>query len=229
MAGAWPACLCVWTMYGLHYIAYVTARICIAGRDRARRSAKHSSPCSSSNSSWPALATARSENLRRTRHVGHREEGLEDEIVRVRLGVDNPEARQHLGIGTRPTRWLLGELVALDIIGELRRLLADDSPRVQRRCIHQLLIRPRSPRQQVAHLPGQLVVRVVLHHLEQQLQLKLVMSRRRGRRWPVPMHHQRVHGVQSSSSTAGRRNIGGGAHCAKTATPRRSLEEVRKC
>ena len=44
MAGAWPACLCVWTMYGLHYIAYVTARICIAGRDRARRSAKHSSP-----------------------------------------------------------------------------------------------------------------------------------------------------------------------------------------
>ena len=173
-------------------------------------------PSSSSNSSWPALATARSENLRRTRHVGHREEGLEDEIVRVRLGVDNPEARQHLGIGTRPTRWLLGELVALDIIGELRRLLADDSPRVQRRCIHQLLIRPRSPRQQVAHLPGQLVVRVVLHHLEQQRQLKLVMSRRRGHRWPVPMHHQRVLGVQSSSSTAGRRNIGGGAHCAKT-------------
>ena len=101
-------------VYGLHHIAYVTARICIAGRDRARSSAKHSSPCSSSNSSWPALASARSENLCRTRHVGHREEGLEDEIVRVRLGVDNPEARQHLGIGTRPTRWLLGELVALD-------------------------------------------------------------------------------------------------------------------
>ena len=59
-------------------------------------------------------------------------------------------------------------------------------------------------------------MRVVLHHLEQQQRLKLVMSRRRGHRWPVPMHHQRVHGVQSSSSTAGRRNIGGGAHCAKT-------------
>ena len=110
-------------VYGLHYIAYVTARICIAGRDRARRSAKHSSPRSSSNRSWPALAFARSENLCR---VGHREEDLEDEIVRVRLGVDNPEARQHLGIGTtRPTRWLLGGLVALDIIGELRHLLAE--------------------------------------------------------------------------------------------------------
>eukprot|EP00964_Phaeocystis_antarctica_P163569 scaffold139976_cov130-Phaeocystis_antarctica.AAC.1 len=35
------------------------------------------------------------------------------------------------------------------------------------------------------------------------------MSRRRGRRWPVPMHHQRVLGVQSSSSTAGRQNTGG--------------------
>ena len=87
--------------------------------------------------------------------------------VRVRLDVDNPEARQHLGIGTRSTRWLLGELVALDIIGELRRLVADDSRRVQRRCIRQLLIRPRSPWQQVAHVLGQLVVRVILYHLEQ--------------------------------------------------------------
>ena len=39
-----------------------------------------------------------------------------DETVRVRLDVGNPEARQHLGIGTSSTRWLLGELVALDII-----------------------------------------------------------------------------------------------------------------
>eukprot|EP00964_Phaeocystis_antarctica_P146572 scaffold112894_cov36-Phaeocystis_antarctica.AAC.1 len=71
-------------------VSPVTA--CAARRSTAARS--------SSNSSWPALATARPENLCRTRHVGHREEGLEDEIVRVRLDVDNPEARQHLGIGT---------------------------------------------------------------------------------------------------------------------------------
>ena len=37
-------------------------------------------------------ATARPDNLCRTRHVGHREEDLEEEIVRVRLDVDNPEA-----------------------------------------------------------------------------------------------------------------------------------------
>ena len=104
-------------------------------------------------------------------------------------------------------RCLLPNLAALDIIGERRRLLADDSHRVQRRCIHQLLNRPRSPRQQVAHLLGLLVVRLVLHHLEQQRQLKFVMSRRHGRRRPAPMHHQRVLGVQSSSSTAGRQNI----------------------
>ena len=113
-------------------------------------------------------------------------------------------------------RWLLPTLAALDSIGERRRLLADDSHRVQRRCIHQLLNRPRSPQQQAADVPGLLLVRVVLHHLEQQRHLKSVMSKRRGRRRPVPMHHQRVLGVQSSSSTAGRRNIGGGAHCAKT-------------
>ena len=109
-------------------------------------------------------------------------------------------------------RCLLPNLAALDIIGERRRLLADDSHRVQRRCIHQLLNRPRSPRQQAAHVPGLLLVRFVLHHLEQQRHLKFVMSRRRGRRRPVPMHHQRVLGVQSSSSTAGRQNVGGGAH-----------------
>ena len=210
-----PVCMNCTISHTLRHRAYLYS-ICTAG-DRARRSAKHSSPRSSSNSSWPALATARSENLCRTRHVGHRRKVSRTRVTaRVRLDVDNPAARQHLCIGTRSTRWLLGELVALDIIGELRRLLADDSPRVQRRCIHQLLIRPRSPRQPVAHLPGQLVVRVVLHHLEQQRQLKLVMSRRRGHRWPVPMHHQRVFGVQSSSSTAGRQNIGGGAHCAKS-------------
>ena len=45
--------------------------------------------------------------------------------------------------------------------------------------------------------------------------MKSVMSRRRGRRRPVPMHHQRVLGVQSSSSTAGRQNTGGSAHCRK--------------
>ena len=64
--------------------------------------------------------------------------------------------------------------------------------------------------------PVLLLVRFVLHHLEQQRHLKFVMSRRRGRRRPVPMHHQRVLGVQSSSSTAGRQNTGGGAHGAIT-------------
>ena len=189
------------------------ACICIAG-DRARRSAKQQ-PSLAATARGQRCATPRPENLCRARHLVHREEGLEDEIVRVRLDVDDPEARQHLGIGTSSTRWLLGELVALDIIGELRRLLADDSYRAHRRCIHQLLTLPRPPQQQVAHLPEQLVLRLVLHHLEQQWQLKFVMSRRRGHRWPVPMHHQRVLGVQSSSSTAGHRNIGGGAHCAK--------------
>ena len=109
-------------------------------------------------------------------------------------------------------RCLLPDLAALDIIGERRPLLADDSHRVQRRCIHQLLNRPRSPRQQAEHLPGLLLVRLVLHHLEQQRHLGFVMSRRRGRRRPIPMHHQRVLGIQSSSSTAGRQNVGGGAH-----------------
>ena len=61
----------------------------------------------------------------------------------------------------------------------------------------------------------ELVVRLVVHHLEQQRQLKFVMSRRRGRRRPVPMHHQRVLDVQSSSSTAGRQNTNGSAHCRK--------------
>eukprot|EP00964_Phaeocystis_antarctica_P085128 scaffold53716_cov67-Phaeocystis_antarctica.AAC.4 len=184
--------------------------ICIAG-DRARRSAKQQ-PSSAATACGQHCATARPENLCRARHVGHREEGLEDENVHVRFDVDNPEARQHHGILLQTPRCLLPNLAALDIIGERRRLLADDSHRVQRRCIHQLLNRPRSPRQQVAHLLEELVVRFVMHHLEQQRQLKFVMSRRRGRRRPVPMHHQRVPGVQSSSSTAGRRNVGGGAH-----------------
>ena len=112
-------------------------------------------------------------------------------------------------------RCLLPTLAALDSIGERRRLLADDSHRVQRRCIHQLLNRPRSPQQQAADVPGLLLVRVVLHHLEQQRHLKSVMSKRRGRRRPVPMHHQRVLDVQSSSSTADRQNTAGSAHCRK--------------
>eukprot|EP00964_Phaeocystis_antarctica_P085122 scaffold53714_cov55-Phaeocystis_antarctica.AAC.1 len=41
------------------------------------------------------------------------------------------------------------------------------------------------------------------------------MSKRRGRRPPVPMHHQRVLDVQSSSSTADRQNTAGSAHCRK--------------
>eukprot|EP00964_Phaeocystis_antarctica_P050049 scaffold28993_cov34-Phaeocystis_antarctica.AAC.2 len=41
------------------------------------------------------------------------------------------------------------------------------------------------------------------------------MSKRRGRRRPVPMHHQRVLDVQSSSSTAGKAEYGGSAHCRK--------------
>ena len=82
------------------------------------------------------------------------------------------------------------------------------TPRHHKLQLPLLLNWPRSPQQQVAHLPGQLVLRLVLHHLEQQRQLKFVMSRRRRHRWPIPMHHQRVLGVQSSSSTAGQRNIG---------------------
>ena len=87
----------------------------------------------------------------------------------------------------------------------------------------------RPPQQQVAHLPEQLVLRLVLHHLEQQWQLKFVMSRRRGHRWPVPMHHQRVLGVQSSSSTAGRRNIGGGAQSDPTAECSSLLSVLTLC
>ena len=130
-------------------IAYMTAVSPVTARARRSTAAR------SSSNRWPALrdcATARPEKLCWTRHVGHREEGLEEEIVRVRLGVDNPEAQQHLGIGTRTTRWLLEELIALDIIGERRRLLADDSHQGHRGCVHQLLNRLRSPRQQVAHV-----------------------------------------------------------------------------
>eukprot|EP00964_Phaeocystis_antarctica_P092119 scaffold59197_cov28-Phaeocystis_antarctica.AAC.1 len=41
------------------------------------------------------------------------------------------------------------------------------------------------------------------------------MSKCRGRRRLVPMHHQRVLDVQSSSSTADRQNTAGSAHCRK--------------
>eukprot|EP00964_Phaeocystis_antarctica_P050048 scaffold28993_cov34-Phaeocystis_antarctica.AAC.1 len=71
-----------------------------------------------------------------------------------------------IALALQRPRWLLPNLAALDIIGERRRLLADDSHRVQRRCIHQLLNRPRSPQQQAADVPGLLLARVVLHHLE---------------------------------------------------------------
>merc|ERR1740115_278080 len=77
------------------------ACICIAG-DRARRSAKQQ-PSSAATARGQHCATARPENLCRARHVGHREEVLEDEVVHVRLDVDNPEARQHHGIGTAKT------------------------------------------------------------------------------------------------------------------------------
>eukprot|EP00964_Phaeocystis_antarctica_P145415 scaffold111485_cov23-Phaeocystis_antarctica.AAC.1 len=77
------------------------ACICIAG-DRARRSAKQQ-PSSAATARGQHCATARPENLCRARHVGHREEVLEDEVVHVRLDVDNPEARRHHGIGTANT------------------------------------------------------------------------------------------------------------------------------
>ena len=84
-------------------------------------------------------------------------------------------------------------------------VLADYSHRVHRRCVHQLLTRPRSTRQQ-AHNHFQLVLcRFLLVHLEQQRQLEFVLPSHRGRRWPTPMHHQRLLVVQSSSCTTGPR------------------------
>eukprot|EP00964_Phaeocystis_antarctica_P093210 scaffold60079_cov86-Phaeocystis_antarctica.AAC.1 len=69
----------------------------------ARAARRSSSPGSAATARGQHCATARPENLCRARHVGHREEALEDEILHVRLDVDNPEARQHHGIGTANT------------------------------------------------------------------------------------------------------------------------------
>ena len=67
------------------------------------RAAAKQQPSSAATARGQHCATARPENLCRARHVGHREEVLEDEVVHVRLDVDNPEARQHHGIGTAKT------------------------------------------------------------------------------------------------------------------------------
>ena len=67
------------------------------------RAAAKQQPSSAATAHGQRSATARPENLCRARHVGQREEVLEDEIVHVRLDVDNPEARQHRGIGTAKT------------------------------------------------------------------------------------------------------------------------------
>jgi len=67
------------------------------------RAAAKQQPSSAATAHGQRSATARPENLCRARHVGHREEALEDEILHVRLDVDNPEARQHHGIGTAKT------------------------------------------------------------------------------------------------------------------------------
>ena len=84
-------------------------------------------------------------------------------------------------------------------------VLADYSHRVHRRCVHQLLTRPRSTRQQAHNHFHMVLCRVLLVHLEQQRQLEFVLPSHRGRRWPTPMHHQRLLVVQSSSCTAGPR------------------------
>ena len=67
------------------------------------RAAAKQQPSSAATARGQHCTTARPENLCRARHVGHREEVLEDEVVHVRLGVDNPEARQHHGVGTAKT------------------------------------------------------------------------------------------------------------------------------
>jgi len=67
------------------------------------RAAAKQQPSSAATAHGQRSATARPENLCRARHVGHREEALEDEILHVRLDVDNPEARQHHGVGTANT------------------------------------------------------------------------------------------------------------------------------
>tara|TARA_B100000795_G_scaffold36231_1_gene23858 strand:- start:348 stop:551 length:204 start_codon:yes stop_codon:yes gene_type:complete len=41
---------------------------------------------------------------------------------------------------------------------------------------------------------------LIVDHIEQQRQLKCVLPSHRKRRWPIPMHHQRVLGLQSSSA-----------------------------
>ena len=50
-------------------------------------------------------------------------------------------------------------------------VLADYSHRVHRRCVHQLLTRPRSTRQQAHNHFHSVLCRVLLVHLEQQRQL----------------------------------------------------------
>ena len=101
-------------------------------------------------------------------------------------------------------------------------VLADYSHRVHRRCVHQLLTRPRSTRQQAHNHLHSVLCRVLLVHLEQQRQLEFVLPSHRRRRWPTPMHHQRLLVVQSSSCTAGPRKAAAATHRKKYITLHRT-------
>ena len=102
-----------------------------------------------------------------------------------------------------PPRRVLQELVPFDIIGELRRtrrLFASSTPKMRSPAANSASINPAAS---CIHSFPMVCCADLLVHLEQQRQLEFVLPSHRGRRWPAPMHHQRLLVVQSSSCTAG--------------------------
>ena len=89
----------------LHYVACMTVCIYCMYRYRRRPRAPLGEAAAqlSSNSLWPALRDCATRESVPGQTCRTPRGGLEDEIVHVRLDVDNPEARQHYGIGTANT------------------------------------------------------------------------------------------------------------------------------
>ena len=89
----------------LHYVACMTVCIYCMYRYRRRPRAPLGEAAAqlSSNSLWPALRDCATRESVPGQTCRTPRRGLKDEIVHVRLDVDNPEARQHHGIGTANT------------------------------------------------------------------------------------------------------------------------------
>ena len=119
-------------------------------------------------------------------------------------------SRPQRAAAARPSHWsssigVLQELVPLDIIGEwrrTRRLFASRTPKMRSPAANSASINPAAS---CIHSFPMVCCADLLVHLEQQRQLEFVPPSHRGRRWPAPMHHQRLLVVQSSSCTAGPR------------------------